>query len=226
MNQNTKKFGQIALITITFSIIWTGLSRLFNIFSFATYDTFFKNTSTIFWHVGAPMAITFVLFFLYMRKLDRTQQIYAKQPELSTPLKVLFAIVVVGMIGFSLYNLTKNLNMIMHNWNDDSLSRILMSFCSVFFVGLTEESVFRGFALSELRRENNEVVSWILSIVLFGLWHFPNIITGAPLLQATLQTFSTMIIGTGIYMAVRLARSIWGGVGLHWLWDFALVIGH
>ncbi|WP_421823398.1 type II CAAX prenyl endopeptidase Rce1 family protein [Fructobacillus fructosus] len=79
--------------------------------------------------------------------------------------------------------------------------------------------------MTEFRRRFNEPISCLLFLILFGFWQ-PNIIAGAPVIQASLQVFSTMIIGFGLYMAVRLSRSIWGGVLMHWLWDFALVIAH
>ena len=122
------------------------------------------------------------------------------------------------MILFSLFNLYQHLHVILNHRHHNSLARLLFAFTSTFFVGLLEESVFRGFALTEFRRWFNEAISCLLSFILFGFWHLPNIIAGAPVIQASLQVFSTMIIG--------LSRSIWGGVLMHWLWDFALVIAH
>lgn len=223
----SKSFWGVALITVSLSILWTGLSRAFSVFVPAKYNTMFADANTIFWHVLAPMALTYLVFFLLMRRMERLGQVYQQQPLIAhRGVRILFAIIVIAMILFSLFNLYQHLHAILNHWHHNSLARLLFAFMSTFFVGLLEESVFRGFALTEFRRRFNEPISCLLSLILFGFWHLPNIIAGAPVIQASLQVFSTMIIGFGLYMAVRLSRSIWGGVLMHWLWDFALVIAH
>ncbi|CAK8054511.1 CPBP family intramembrane glutamic endopeptidase [Eupransor demetentiae] len=227
MKQSELKFYQVALITVGLSILWTGLSRFFNLFSVASYNTMFRSATTIFWHVLAPMALAYLAFFIVMTKLGRVEQVYQKQPDIQhRSTKVIFGLIVTAMLLFAAWNLYHHLLPILENWSGQAGMRLGMAFLSTFFVGLTEESVFRGFALSEFRKRYSEQVSCLLSLLLFGLWHFPNVIAGAPFLQAFLQVFSTMIIGAGLYMTVRLSKSIWGGVAMHCFWDFALVIAH
>ncbi|WP_413627941.1 type II CAAX endopeptidase family protein [Fructilactobacillus vespulae] len=221
----SNSFKSIAIVTVAFSIIWTGLSAIFNIFAKAGYNEFFKNTDTIFWHVTAPMGLTFILFFGYLVYKGKVKQVYQRQPEIqSTLLKWVAGLITVAMLLFAIYNFYKNFTDIFNNWNSDSLSRIVMACIATMLVGLTEESVFRGYALSQFRQENSEFKSYLFSVILFGFWHLPNIISGAPVAQAAAQTLSTMLIGSGLYLSVRFCRSVFGGMALHWLWDFALVI--
>ncbi|GEK28767.1 CPBP family intramembrane glutamic endopeptidase [Furfurilactobacillus siliginis] len=227
MNSNTtvKSFGRVAITTIILSLVWTSLSRLANPVVSATYGTFFKSGSTAFWHVAVPMAITYAIFMSYMAHEKRIGQIYQPQPKLErTWVRIVFGIVTVVMIVFSLYNLYFRMTGVLNHWNSASLGRILVICLAIILVAITEESVFRGFVLTEMRRSHSELQAMLLATVLFGLWHFPNIINGSPLVQVSLQVITTMLIGSGIYMSMRFTRSIYGAMAIHWLWDFALVI--
>ncbi|NVY96247.1 CPBP family intramembrane metalloprotease [Lactobacillus sp. DCY120] len=225
---STKRFGGIALITIIFSFIWTGTSRLLSVVSPTGYDDFFHNSSTVFWHVVVPVGLTLIIFLVLMAKMGRINQIYFRQepPLRSGAVKATFIIIPILMIIFALWIFGGSLRDILANhWGPDALLRLLAIFIGTGFVGCLEESVFRGFALTEARKTHGEGQSYLISIFLFGLWHLPNIVAGAPILQSCIQFVTTMILGSGFYMVLRSTGKLSAAIGLHWFWDFAVTIG-
>lgn len=224
-----RKFNSVLIpvITIIFSLIWVGLSRIFNWIVVADYGHFFMSAKSIIWHVGVPMAITFTLFYFFiMKKYSLTSQMFHQKKEIKNKLIwSIFTAISVLMLLVALYNLFNTGNFLLEHWNQNNLSRVVAAFVSIFFVGLTEETIFRGFALTEFRKNHSELLSYLYSMVLFGLWHLPNAINGVPLSLALLQVLSTTIIGSGLYCTVRVTKTLWPAVCLHWLWDFAVCLG-
>lgn len=219
--------GLIPVITIIFSLIWVSLSRMFNMIVVADYTHFFMSAKSIFWHVGVPMALTFIIFYFFiMKKYSLTSQIFNQETETKNKfVRMIFTAIAVLMLLVALYNLFHTGKFLLEHWNQDNLSRVVAAFVSIFFVGLTEETIFRGFALTEFRKKHNEFLSYLYSMVLFGLWHLPNAINGVPLTSALLQVVTTIIIGSGLYCTVRVTKTLWPAVCLHWLWDFAVCLG-
>lgn len=224
-----KKFNSVLIpvITIIFSLIWVGLSRIFNRIVVADYDHFFMSDKSIIWHVGAPMAITFTLFYFFiMKKHSLTSQIFNQKNEIKNKLvRSIFTVISALMLLVALYNLFNTGNFLLEHWDQNTLSKVVAAFISIFFVGLTEETIFRGFALTEFRKKHSELLSYLYSMVLFGLRHLPNAFNGVPLASALLQVVSTTIIGSGLYCTVRVTKTLWPAVCLHWIWDFAVCLG-
>ena len=106
-------------------------------------------------------------------------------------------------------------------------SNPLLSFSEFFMalmVGLVEETVFRGMILYALLRAWGDTKSGILkaaliSSVLFGLVHAPNVLFGTPLLTMLAQLGYAFLLG--LFFAALLLRSgsIWVAVVAHGLID-------
>ncbi len=90
-------------------------------------------------------------------------------------------------------------------------------------VGLTEELTFRGILLVGARDHGSERSAWLWSSALFGLFHLPNIVLGAPAGDAARQVVATAVIGSIMYVVRRLSRGLLAPVVLHAAWDFLLI---
>lgn len=87
------------------------------------------------------------------------------------------------------------------------------------FVGLSEETIFRGFLLNGLRRHMGPLTAAFLSALAFGLLHSLNGLVGADPIFLMAQMF--VALGTGLALAAVTLRagSIWPAVFLHFAGD-------
>lgn len=94
----------------------------------------------------------------------------------------------------------------------------------VVFVGIFEETLFRGIVLHGFERRFGGVVALFASCVLFGSMHYVNWVEGQSFSFTNQQVIHAGLGGL-LYGAIALrARSIWPGVFLHALWDFTVMV--
>lgn len=109
----------------------------------------------------------------------------------------------------------------------DAGTRYLLG-CAVTMalVGVTEELTFRGILQAAGRRLfAREWQAVLAASVLFGLFHTPNIVLGAEVDAALLQTVLTAVLGLGFYCLRRTTGSLVPCMILHAAYDFALIQG-
>ncbi len=82
-------------------------------------------------------------------------------------------------------------------------------------IGITEETIFRGYILQVLERRWGSAIALLLSSILFGLAHLQN--PG----ETALEVVVIGLTGGLPYAAAYLmTRSLWLPIGLHCGWDF------
>ncbi|MDZ4373712.1 MAG: type II CAAX endopeptidase family protein [Phenylobacterium sp.] len=94
---------------------------------------------------------------------------------------------------------------------------------NTFFVGISEELMFRGFLFRGLIERLSFWITFWLSSLMFGMVHTLNgFITGdfnAAIIQAGSAFLSAIF-----FLAVRLrTASLYPGILLHWTWDLAVI---
>ncbi|WP_066217994.1 CPBP family intramembrane glutamic endopeptidase [Formosa haliotis] len=93
-------------------------------------------------------------------------------------------------------------------------------FINCFFVGISEELMFRGVLLSGLVNKIGFIMAAVCVVVLFGLIHVFNVFVTGNLLQGIAQAFMAMSSGI-LFLAIRVkTQSIVSAIIIHWLWDF------
>lgn len=99
---------------------------------------------------------------------------------------------------------------------------VMKTLLLVIFVGVFEETLFRGIVLHGLEIRFGPVIALLGSSVLFGAMHYVNWVGGQDLLSTHRQVIHAGLSGI-LYGAIALrCRSIWPGVFLHSLWDFTV----
>ncbi|WP_110901068.1 CPBP family intramembrane glutamic endopeptidase [Curtobacterium sp. MCPF17_046] len=109
------------------------------------------------------------------------------------------------------------------DWGGKSLRYFLLLALGVLLVGVVEELMTRGVLLVGLRRRLPEIWVWALSCVLFGLLHFLNVLSGAPVATTVLQVVFATSFGSVLYLARRLTGNLLAPVLLHAFWDFGAI---
>lgn len=104
-----------------------------------------------------------------------------------------------------------------------SITQILTLLGFTAMVGYTEETMFRGILFFGSTNRFKEFWGAILSSVIFGLFHFLNMLGGAGFGATTGQVVHAFSDGF-MYAALRLITgSLWPVMILHALWDFAVI---
>ncbi|MDH4439008.1 MAG: CPBP family intramembrane metalloprotease [Rhizobium sp.] len=100
------------------------------------------------------------------------------------------------------------------------LDLLLLILASTIFVGLSEETMFRGIIFQALRTRVKLWPAMVLTSMLFGSVHILNVLTTGELLSALLQAFTAMLSGFAFMAILVRTGSIWPAIVYHALWDF------
>jgi membrane protease YdiL (CAAX protease family) len=100
------------------------------------------------------------------------------------------------------------------------LAVIAFVLINTFFVGLSEELMFRGVLLQGLRHSMAIWPAILITSLLFGAIHSLNVFTTGHLLSALMQSGAALLSGL-LFIAIRLRTgSLWPAIIVHGLWDF------
>ncbi|MFV0286520.1 MAG: lysostaphin resistance A-like protein [Demequina sp.] len=86
-------------------------------------------------------------------------------------------------------------------------------------VGFAEEMMARGVLLTGLRARLGERSVWLLTSLMFGVFHLINLALGAPAIGAA-QVVTAGLSGSIFYVARRLSGTLLVPMLLHGAWDF------
>ena len=87
-------------------------------------------------------------------------------------------------------------------------------------VGFSEETAYRGLALTAFRGRYSEVKVWLSTSILFGLLHGVNVILGQGAVPTVRQVIFAFVIGSVFYAIRRITGTLIVPMVIHALWDF------
>jgi membrane protease YdiL (CAAX protease family) len=94
-----------------------------------------------------------------------------------------------------------------------------------FFVGLSEELMFRGFVFGALRQKNQLFTAIWLSSLAFGMLHLVNLGLGQAMSLTAFQVLNATALGA-LFCSIRLqTNSIWPAIFLHMIWNSYVMLG-
>jgi len=94
----------------------------------------------------------------------------------------------------------------------------------VLLLGFVEEGVFRGVLFYGLSTRYSPLVTVLTTAIIFGTFHFVNLLSGAPFWDTVFQAAHATAMGF-LYASLRLRiGAIWPLMILHGLWDFSLFV--
>jgi len=106
----------------------------------------------------------------------------------------------------------------------DSTLQLLRLLGVMLLLGFVEEGIFRGVLFYGLRSHFTPLASVFTSALIFGLFHFVNIFTGAEVLTTLYQVIHAFAMGF-LYASLRLKLgALWPLIILHAMWDFSFFI--
>lgn len=96
----------------------------------------------------------------------------------------------------------------------------------VLFVGITEDSVFRGWLLNAAVTDKNKWIPILVNALLFLLIHFPSwIYKGTLIANLTSLNFLSIVVLSIIFSWTFIkSKNIWVPISLHMFWDLFVML--
>lgn len=96
----------------------------------------------------------------------------------------------------------------------------------LLFVGITEETVFRGWLLNATVTENRKWLSILVNAVMFLLIHFPFWIASGEFANVSVISNSICVLALSVIFSLSFikSRSLWIPVALHTYWDLLVFL--
>ena len=162
-----------------------------------------------------PLLIVLAVQLIFIRRFHFHREVW--RDEHPTPRRWIVVFPLLMALGSVGVLMTRGLS-------DASVSYWIGIGVTMALVGLTEELTFRGVLLVGGRQVfGSERRALLVSSLLFGLFHLPNLFTGQALGLTLKQVLSTTVLGMAFYCLRRVTTRLWPAVALHALYDFALL---
>jgi membrane protease YdiL (CAAX protease family) len=113
-----------------------------------------------------------------------------------------------------------------HKWflGFDSPLQLLTLLGVMLLLGFVEEGIFRGVLFYGLSTRLTPFFTVFISALIFGLFHFVNLFTGAEFATTVFQVIHAFAMGF-LYASLRLKiGAIWPLMIMHGFWDFSLFV--
>lgn len=135
-------------------------------------------------------------------------------PELSLGV-VVGTLLVAGIVGVMfLLGIYKPIS---HSSGSD----LLLAAGTLFFAAVTEELIFRSYALNVLEKHWGTIAAVIVSSAGFGFAHMLNDAGGSTVQSKLLFcTFLSLEAGVSLAACYVFTRRLWMPIGAHWMWNF------
>lgn len=135
-------------------------------------------------------------------------------PELSLGI-VVGTLLVAGIVGVMfLLGIYKPIS---HSSGSD----LLLAAGTLFFAAVTEELIFRSYALNVLEKHWGTIAAVIISSAGFGFAHMLNDAGGSTVQSKLLFcTFLSLEAGVSLAACYVFTRRLWMPIGAHWMWNF------
>ena len=109
-------------------------------------------------------------------------------------------------------------------WGFDSPLQLVTLLGVMFLLGFVEEGIFRGVLFYGLSTKLAPFLTVFISALVFGLFHFVNLLGGAEFTATIYQVIHAFAMGF-LYASLRLKiGAIWPLMIMHGFWDFSLFV--
>lgn len=192
------------LAAVVYLALYVGASQLIGLLFASELDSEspFGSASTVFFTLVLPIAVGSAILLAFAASVGWLGELFGPQPIggrgwmwIAPALVLLAAILRAAGTDYGQY----------------SVGVVLLTYLAGLFIGLSEELLTRGIAVSLLRRAGySELVVMLLSSVVFALLHATNLLTGQPPLTVLVTMVFAFFFGVMMYLTLRVTgRLIW-----------------
>lgn len=148
--------------------------------------------------------------------ITQLRQLFIVQP----PIKMVAAPALFALVYFSLMN-----------WRYLALDRlsdfgpiIVVIFATSLATALVEEVVFRGYLYTQLLKQTNELLAFLLVQVLFVLIHVPSLVYATSLVDVGIRVFFIVVMSSTYTGIFRTTNSLVAASTAHTVWNFLVAL--
>ena len=176
------------------------------------YEDLFADGLSVFLAVGVPVIVGSIILVAFAASVGwLPKPLFARQPVRGSWWMWIAPALVVVTILLRVFGIA---------WSDYSVGVILATFVAGLFIGISEELLTRGIAVTLLRRCGyNEWVVAVLSSVIFALLHTSNLLSGQSLTTVLPTVGFTFGFGIMMYLTLRVTGNLIWPIILHALTD-------
>lgn len=174
-------------------------------------DDLFGDTQTVLLALALPSFIGAVIVLLAAASFGWLRELFSAQPVAGTEWMWLAPVVVTGAVVLRAFGT---------DYGEYATGVIVATYLAGLFIGLAEELLVRGIAITLLRRAGyGELAVMLLSSLLFALIHSVNVLSG----QSWSTVLATMgfafVFGVAMYLTLRVTGFLIWPILLHALTD-------
>ena len=176
------------------------------------YEDPFADGLSVFLAVAVPVIVGSVLLVAFAASVGwLPKPLFAKQPVRGSWWMWIAPALIVATIVLRVFGI---------EWSEYSAGVILATFVAGLFVGISEELLTRGLAVTLLRRHGyNEWVVAVLSSLIFALLHIANLLSGQSIVTVLPTVGFTFGFGLMMYLTLRVTGNLIWPILLHALTD-------
>lgn len=201
------------LLAVVYMALYLGASALIGLVFAGRYDLRdqFGDAETVFFTLLLPIAVGAAILVAFAASLRWLPELFGRQPISGSgwmwiaPV-IVFAAAALRAVGTA--------------WSEYAVSVVLLTFAAGLFIGIAEELLTRGLAVSLLRKAgHSELTVMLLSSLIFALLHSSNLLAGQPPLTVLLTMAFTFVFGVAMYLTLRVTGSLVWPILLHAITD-------
>lgn len=176
------------------------------------YDDLFADGLSVFLAVAVPVIVGSILLVAFAASVGwLPKPLFAPQPVRGSWWMWIAPALIVVTILLRVFGI---------EWSEYSAGVILATFVAGLFVGISEELLTRGLAVTLLRRHGyNEWVVAVLSSLIFALLHTSNLLSGQSIGVVLPTVGFTFGFGLMMYLTLRVTGNLIWPIVLHALTD-------
>lgn len=176
------------------------------------YQDLFADGLSVFLAVGVPVIVGSIILVAFAASVGwLPNPLFARQPVRGSWWMWIAPALTVITILLRVFGL---------EWSEYPAGVILAAFVAGLFIGISEELLTRGLAVTLLRRCGyNEWVVAVLSSLIFALLHTSNLLSGMPLETVVPTVGFTFGFGIMMYLTLRVTGNLIWPIILHALTD-------
>jgi len=176
------------------------------------YEDIFGDWLSVFLAVALPVIVGSILLVAFAASAGwLPKPLFGRQPVRGSWWMWLAPVLVVATVLLRVFGI---------EWSEYSAGVVLATFAAGLFVGISEEVLTRGVAVTLLRRRGyNEWVVALLSSLIFALLHTANLLSGQPITTVLATVGFTFGFGLMMYLVLRVTGNLIWPIILHALTD-------
>lgn len=100
---------------------------------------------------------------------------------------------------------------------------LVLNLIGTMYAGFSEEVIFRGVILNNLKKDSSLILAMLVSSVGFSILHITVVFSGFSLIESVYKVFYTSLLGFAFGALAIKINNLWPLVIFHVLWNYVII---